>query len=112
MVLLAAWCAMRFGELAELRRADVDVTNEVVHVRRGVVRDQRRPHREGPEVRGGQAGRGDPAAPDAGGQSATCATMWRPGRALMFPAASGGHMAPSSLYAVYHPARETPGGRI
>ena len=38
MVLLAAWCSMRFGELAELRRADVDVKNSVVRIRRGVVR--------------------------------------------------------------------------
>lgn len=30
MVLLAAWCAMRFGELAELRRGDIDLrTNRV-----------------------------------------------------------------------------------
>jgi hypothetical protein len=32
--------------------------------------------------------------------------------ALVFPAASGAHMAPSALYAVYHPARRRPGGRI
>src|SRR5258708_6813570 len=38
MVLLAAWCALRFGELAELRRSDIDVRNAVVHVRRGVTR--------------------------------------------------------------------------
>lgn len=37
MVLLAAWCALRFGELAELRRSDVDVKGAVLHVRRGVV---------------------------------------------------------------------------
>lgn len=37
MVLLAAWCALRFGELAELRRSDVDATNGVLRVRRGVV---------------------------------------------------------------------------
>jgi len=29
--------------------------------------------------------------------------------ALLFPAAAGGHMAPSSLYAVYHPARDKAG---
>ncbi len=29
--------------------------------------------------------------------------------ALVFPAASGAHMAPSALYAVYHPAREAAG---
>ncbi len=42
MVLLAAWCALRFGELAELRRSDVDVKNGVVHVRRGVARTKSR----------------------------------------------------------------------
>ena len=29
MVLLAAWCGLRFGELAELRRADVDLAHRV-----------------------------------------------------------------------------------
>ena len=38
MALLAAWCALRFGELAELRRSDIDVANCVIHIRRGVVR--------------------------------------------------------------------------
>jgi integrase len=36
MVLLAARCGLRFGELAELRRADIDIAHGVVHVRRGV----------------------------------------------------------------------------
>jgi integrase len=38
IVLLAAWCGLRFGELAELRRSDVDTRRGVLHVRRGVVR--------------------------------------------------------------------------
>ena len=38
MVLLGAWCAMRFGELAELRRSDLDLRRGVVRVRRAVVR--------------------------------------------------------------------------
>lgn len=38
LVLLAAWCGLRFGELAELRRSDIDVSNGAIHVRRGVVR--------------------------------------------------------------------------
>ena len=38
MTLLAAWCALRFGELAELRRGDVDTKAGVLHIRRGVVR--------------------------------------------------------------------------
>lgn len=37
-VLMAAWLAMRFGELTELRRKDVDLVDEVVRVRRAVVR--------------------------------------------------------------------------
>ena len=36
MILLAAWCGLRFGELAELRRADIDLTAGVVRVRRAV----------------------------------------------------------------------------
>jgi len=38
LVLLAAWCGLRLGELTELRRADVDVAAGVVHVRRAVTR--------------------------------------------------------------------------
>ncbi len=38
MALLAAWCAMRFGELAELRRGDIDLRTNRVKIRRGVVR--------------------------------------------------------------------------
>lgn len=37
MALLAAWCAMRFGELAELRRGDIDLRTNRVKIRRGVV---------------------------------------------------------------------------
>ncbi|WP_256841468.1 tyrosine-type recombinase/integrase [Ornithinimicrobium cryptoxanthini] len=38
LVHLGAWCGLRFGEMAELRRADLDLTTGVVHIRRGVVR--------------------------------------------------------------------------
>lgn len=37
MVLLAAWCALRFGELTELRRSDIVIGKGVIHVRRGVI---------------------------------------------------------------------------
>lgn len=37
-ILMAAWLALRFGELTELRRKDVDLADEVVRVRRAVVR--------------------------------------------------------------------------
>ena len=38
MVLLAAWGALRFGELTELRRRDLDLAEGVVRVERAVVR--------------------------------------------------------------------------
>jgi len=37
LILLAAWCALRFGELTELRRSDVDLKTGTLHVRRSVV---------------------------------------------------------------------------
>lgn len=37
LVHLSAWCALRFGEVTELRRGDVDLTRQLLKVRRGVV---------------------------------------------------------------------------
>ena len=36
MVLLAAWCGMRFGELTELRGGDIDTKTGVIRIRRAV----------------------------------------------------------------------------
>jgi integrase len=38
MVLLASWCALRFGETIELRRGDIDLSAEVIRIRRAAVR--------------------------------------------------------------------------
>ena len=38
MVLLASWCALRFGETVELRRGDIDLSAEVIRIRRAAVR--------------------------------------------------------------------------
>jgi len=35
---LSAWCALRFGEAAELRRRDIDLQRGLLRIRRGVVR--------------------------------------------------------------------------
>lgn len=43
LILLAGWGALRFGELTELRRRDVDIEDAVVRVRRGVVRLKEKP---------------------------------------------------------------------
>ena len=39
-VILASWCAKRFGETVELRRGDVDLGDEVIRIRRAAVRTQ------------------------------------------------------------------------
>jgi integrase len=36
MIELAAWCALRYGEVAELRRGDIDLKNGVIRVTRAV----------------------------------------------------------------------------
>jgi integrase len=105
MVLLAAWCALRFGELAELRRADLDVKAGIVHVRRGLIRSD-----AGREVKGpkSEAGKRDVTIPPH--LLPLVKTHLREHvaadrGALVFPAASGGHLDPGSLYRAYYPAR-------
>lgn len=113
MTLLAAWCALRFGELAELRRRDLDLRNGVIHVRRGVVRIK------------GEDGHmvnvvGTPKT-DAGVRDVAIPPHLVPllkahleehvafGKdALLFPGADGGHLAPSTLYGKA-PTRTKPG---
>lgn len=98
MVLLAAWCALRFGELAELRRKDVDVTNMVIHIRRGVVLV------DGARLVGtpkSDAGMRDVAIPPhlvpMLKQHIKDHAQW--GRdGLLFPGKSGEQLAPSTLY--------------
>ena len=111
MALLAAWCAMRFGELAELRRGDLDLRTNRVKIRRGVVRV------------GGKFIVGPPKT-DAGIRDVALpphlvpivkghlSDFTGPGKdALLFPAAENNelHMAPSTLYKVFYPAREAAG---
>ena len=104
MVLLAAWCAMRFGELAELRRKDID--NGVIRVRRGVVRANGQMVVTTPKS---TAGSRDIAVPphllpviDKHLKKHAAETP----DALLFPAVHGGHLQPSALYAHWYKARE------
>lgn len=109
MVLLAAWCGLRFGELAELRRGDVDVKAGVLRVERAVTRAP------------GQVWVGDPKS-EAGRRPVAVPphllpvlkdhlkkhTGPEPG-ALLFPAANGGHLAPTSLHKPWSKARTAAG---
>jgi integrase len=98
LVLLAAWCGLRFGELTELRRSDIDVKNGRIKIRRAVV------HVNGKALVGtpkSDAGVRDVAIPPhllstVKTHIAEHAEFGRDG--LIFPAHGGGHLAPSSLY--------------
>ena len=110
MVLLASWCAMRFGELAELRRGDIDVVTGTIRIRRAVARAA------------GQVIVSTPKS-DAGTRDVAIPPHLRPmakehlraqisggKNGLLFPAADGtSHLAPSTLYKAFYKAREAAG---
>ncbi len=107
MALLASWCALRFGELVERRRRDIDLTNGVIRVRRGAVRAE------------GRVVIGTPKS-EAGVRDLTIPPHLKPfvrehltkavqgGRdGLLFPAADGvSTLAPSTLYRMFYRALE------
>jgi integrase len=109
MLLLAAWAALRFGELIELRVYDIDLAEGVVHVRRGAVRLK------------GEFVVGDPKSA-AGKRSVALPPHLLPAvekhladcvpnkpDALLFPSAGGTHLQPSTLYRHFYRARAAAG---
>ena len=111
MTLLAAWCALRFGELTELRRKDIDLDAGMIYVRRGVTRVD------------GEFIVGTPKS-DAGTRNVAIPPHLIPvlrehmgksitgGReGLLFPSAGdpSRHLAPATLYRVFYRAREAAG---
>lgn len=108
MVLLAAWCALRFGELAELRRMDVDLDRGVIKVQRGVVRV------DGEHIVGdpkSEAGIRDVAIPPhlIPALETHLAEHTEAGPKGRLFAADRGYLTPTTLYRWYYPAREAAG---
>lgn len=109
MVTLAAWCGLRFGELAELRRDDLDLDAGHVRVERAVT------------SRDGQVFVGTPKS-DAGTRRVSIPPHLVPaladhlhwhvppaGDSLLFPARHGGHLAATSLWGLWAQARAAAG---
>ena len=113
MILLASWCALRFGELTELRRSDVvldpDLQRGVIRVQRAVVRTS-----DGFVVTTPKS--------DAGVRDVAIPTRVVPliqehlarhvdidPDGLLFPVNHGGHLAPSTLYRRFYTARDAAG---
>lgn len=109
MVLFGAWVGLRYGELAELRRKDVDAVAMTVHVRRGVVWLKGStvvgPPKSGAGVRLVHV----PASlkPDVVHHLAEYAQPGPDG--LLFPNTEGDHLHPSTVMKPFRRAREAAG---
>lgn len=116
MVLLAAWCALRFGELTELRRKDIVLIRDDDDPVEGVVRVERAVVRVGSGFQvttpKSDAGIRDVAIPphllSTLDTHLTKFVAEEPD-SLLFPAQHGGHMAPATLYRQFYRAREVAG---
>jgi integrase len=110
MVTLASWCALRFGETVELRRGDIDLSGEVIRVRRAAVR-----------TRGGTYEETTPKS-DAGVRDVAIPPHIIPQiedhlsrfvgskrDSLIFAAANGGHLQPSTVQRHWYKARKAAG---
>ncbi len=107
MVLLGTWTAMRFGELVELRRKDIDLEDEVIRIRRQAVRTKTG-WQVGPPK--SDAGVRDVAIPPHIIPSVEDHLSRHVGKkqdALIFPArATGERLQPSTLSRHYYKARK------
>lgn len=116
MILLASWCALRFGELTELRRHDIEFDPATDELRGGVIRIRRAVVRVG-----GEFVVGDPKS-DAGTRDVAIPPhlvpvieahlddhVGRDRNALLFPAQHGRHLAPATLYRRFYTARAKAG---
>jgi integrase len=110
MILLASWCALRFGELTELRRADVDLDDAVIRVRRAVVRTKAGYKVTDPKS---DAGTRDVHVPPhlLPALADHLVNHVAPGQdALLFPAnVQTAHLAPSTFQTHYYTARAAAG---
>jgi integrase len=120
MVMLASWCALRFGELTELRRKDVVIIAEtkdggdvvkhgVVRIERAVVRTEDGFHVTTPKS---DAGIRDVAIPPhlvPMIEQHLAKFVGKERDSLLFPAKHGEHLAPATLYRRFYTARSKAG---
>ena len=109
MVTLASWCALRFGETVELRRGDIDLSDEVIRIRRAAVRTGGTYSITTPKS---DAGLRDVAIPPhiiPQIENHLAKYVGRHRDSLVFPADNGGHLQPSTLYRHWYRARDAAG---
>jgi integrase len=107
MVWLASWCALRFGEITELRRHDLDLDTGIIRVRRAVTWPD--PHTAVIGSPKSDAGIRDVAIPPHIVPALVdhLERFASPGDdGLIFPNTDGGHLHHGSLYKVFGRARK------
>ncbi len=108
-VQLGAWCALRYGEVFELRRKDIDAVQGVVHIRRAVVWTRGQVTNDRPKT---SAGVRDVTIPPHLLPMVTDHleryVAKRPD-ALLFPDSEGRNLRPSGFQAAWHTARAAAG---
>jgi integrase len=109
MVLLAAWCGLRFGELIALERRDIDPLRKTVRVDRGAVRVRGTVQIGSPKSEAGKRTVAIPPHVMPALQDHLATFVGHGPHALVFAAAHGGVLAPSTLYSVFYPARKAAG---
>ena len=111
---LASWCALRFGELIELRRGDIDINDEVIRLRRAAakVTGAKDGHIIGePKSRAGIRNISIPPHLLVTVEDHLTKHVAPQRDALLFPSIPGGthHLTLSSMYRVWNRARNRVG---
>lgn len=108
-VLLGAWCALRYGEIAELRRKDIDLRHEVIRVRRGVTWPDGMATVGSPKSKAGLRDVHVPPHTVSIIRAHLNEHTATGPEALLFPALSGGHLHPRTFGKAFDKARESAG---
>ncbi len=110
MVTLASWCALRFGETVELRRGDIDLSAEVIRIRRAAVRTKGAYTTTTPKSDAGVRDVDIPPHIIPAIETHLARYVDKPRDSLIFPAAqNGGHLQPSTLMRHWYKARAKAG---
>jgi len=104
-VLLGAWCALRYGEVAELRRADIDLGKGLIRVRRGVSWPDGKATVGTPKTKAGIRDVHIPPHVLPSVKEHLQEFTGSGSEALLFPALSSGHMHPRTFGKAFDKAR-------
>ena len=111
MVTLASWCALRFGETVELRRGDIDLSQEVIRIRRAAVRTKGAYTITTPKSDAGVRDVDIPPHIIPAIEAHLAKHVGKGRDSLIFPAFDNvqGHLQPSTLYRHWYKARAAAG---